>query len=76
MSEEVSVVKRKKVETEDLVKELHADADKFVSEAGITDAMVEMKKFVTKVNSFKQSVKEKKKQIHELETTVEKMEMQ
>ena len=47
----------------------------FVSEAGITDDMVEMKKMVTKMNSFKQSVKEKKKQIHELEATIEKMEM-
>ena len=61
---------------EDFVKELDADADKFVSEAGITDDMVEMKKMVTKVNSFKQSVKEKKKQIHELEATIEKMEME
>ena len=60
---------------EDFVKELDADADKFVLEAGITDDMVEMKKMVTKLNSFKQYVKEKKKQIHELEATIEKMEM-
>ena len=34
-----------------------------------------MKKLFPKTNSFKQSVKEKKKHIHELETTIEKMEM-
>ena len=61
---------------EDFVKELDADADKFALEAGITDDMVEMKKMVTKLNSFKQYVKEKKKQIHELEATIEKMEME
>ena len=74
LSEEMSVVKRKKVEMEDLVKELDADAGKFVSEADIADGMVEMKKLIKKVNSFKQSVKEKRKQIHELETAIEKME--
>ena len=31
---------------------------------------------VTKVNSFKQSGKEKKKQIHELEANIKKMEME
>ena len=46
---------------EDLVKELDADADKFVLEAGITVGMVEMKKLVMKVNSFKQFMKVKKK---------------
>ena len=61
---------------EDLVKELDADVDKFISEAGITDDMVEMKKMVTKVNSFKQSGKEKKKQIHELEANIKKIEME
>ena len=61
---------------EDLMKELDADADKFVSDAGITDEMVEMKKLVTKANSFKQSVEEKKKQIHELEAAIEKIEME
>ena len=76
LSEELSVVKRKKVEMEDLMKELDADADKFVSDAGITDEMVEMKKLVTKANSFKQSVEEKKKQIHELEAAIEKIEME
>ena len=43
LSKELSVVKRNKVEMEDFVKELDADADKFVSEAGISDDMVEMK---------------------------------
>ena len=42
----MSVVKRKKVEMGDLVKEVDADADNFVSEAGITDDMVEMKNFL------------------------------
>ena len=37
------------------------DADKFVLETGITDGMVEMKKLVMKVNSFKQSMKLNKK---------------
>lgn len=60
----------------DLVKELDADADKFFSDAGITDDMVEMKKLVTKANSFKQSVKEKEKRIQELETTIEKLEIE
>lgn len=61
---------------EDLVKELDADADKFVLEAGITDDILEMKKLVTKANFVKQLVKEKKKQIHELQATIEKMEME
>lgn len=53
LSQEFLVVKRKKVEMEDLVKELDADADKFVLEAGITDDILEMKKLVTKANSVK-----------------------
>lgn len=61
---------------EDLVKELDADVDKFVLEAGITDDIVEMKKLVTKANSVKELVKEKNKQIHELQATIEKMEME
>ena len=63
---------------EDLVKELDADADKFVLEAGITVGMVEMKKLVMKVNSFKQfmKVKKKNKKIYEPEATAEKMEME
>ena len=47
LSEELSVVKRKKVEMGDLVKELDADPIKLF-EAGITDDMMEMKKLVTK----------------------------
>lgn len=66
LSQEFLVVKRKKFEMEDLVKELDADVDKFVLEAGITDDIVEMKKLVTKANSVKELVKEKNKQIHEL----------
>ena len=58
----MSFVKSKKIGKEELVKELDADADKIVSEAGITDDMVGMKKLVTKANSFKQFVKEKRKQ--------------
>lgn len=61
---------------EDLVKELDADVDKFVLEAGITDDIVKMKKLVTKANSVKELVKEKNKQIHELQATIEKMEME
>ena len=53
LSQEFLVVKRKKVEMEDLVKELDADADKFVLEAGITDDILEMKKLVTKANFVK-----------------------
>ena len=63
MGKELSIIKRKKVEMEDLVKELDADADKFVSKAGSPDDVVEMKKLVTKANSFKQSAKEKKKRL-------------
>ena len=66
LSQEFLVVKRKKFEMEDLVKELDADVDKFVLEAGITDDIVKMKKLVTKANSVKELVKEKNKQIHEL----------
>lgn len=66
LSQEFLVVTRKKFEMEDLVKELDADVDKFVLEAGITDDIVEMKKLVTKANSVKELVKEKNKQIHEL----------
>lgn len=42
-----------------LIKRLDADADKFVSKAGITDDVVEMQKLLTKANSFEQSVKKK-----------------
>ena len=66
LSQEFLVVTRKKFEMEDLVKELDADVDKFVLEAGITDDIVKMKKLVTKANSVKELVKEKNKQIHEL----------
>ena len=76
LGEELSIIKRKKVEMEDLVKELDADADKFVSKAGSTDDVVEMKKLVTKANSFIQSAKEKKKAIAELKSTIEKMEVE
>ena len=76
LNEELSVVKREKVEMEDRVKELDADADKFVSEAGITDDMMKMKKISYEGEFFKQSVKEKKKQNHELEATIEMMEME
>ena len=35
-----------------------------------------MKKLVRKVNTFKQSVKERNKKNHKLEATIEKMEME
>ena len=76
LGEELSSIKRKKVEMEDLVKELDADADKFVSKAVSTDNVVEMKKLVTKANSFKQLAKEKKKAIVELKSTIKKMEVE
>ena len=71
LSEKLSIIKMKKVEIEDLVKELDDDADKFVSKAGNE----EMKNLVTKANSFKQSAKEKNKAIAELKSTIEKMEV-
>ena len=76
LGEELSIIKRKKCEMEDLVNELDADTDKFVSKASSTDDVVEMKKMVTKANSFKQSVKEKKKAIAELKSTIEKMDVE
>ena len=74
LGEELAIIKKNKVEMEDLVKELDADADKFVSRAGATDNVVEMKKFVTKANSFKQSAKEKRDTIAEFKSTIGKME--
>ena len=70
LSEELSVVKRKKVEMGDLVKEVDADADNFVSEAGITDDMVEMKNFLLRQIPLRRPWKKKKKQIHEVQIQV------
>ena len=74
LGEELSIIKRKKVEMEDLIKELDADADKFVSNASMTEDVVERKKLVRKASSFKTSAKEKRKTIGEFGSTIEKME--
>lgn len=59
MDKELSIIKSKKGAILGLIKRLDADADKFVSKAGITDDVVEMQKLLTKANSFEQSVKKK-----------------
>ena len=74
LGEELSIIKKKKVEMEDLAKELDADADKFISKAGDTEIVVEMKTFVTKANAFKKSAKEKRDAIAEFKSTIGKME--
>ena len=59
LDKELSIIKSKKGAILGLIKRLDADADKFVSKAGITDDVVEMQKLLTKANSFEQSVKKK-----------------
>ena len=58
LPEELSIVKKRKVEMESLANELNCDADKFIVNAGRTDDSEETKKLVPKANSFKQRVKE------------------
>ena len=74
LGEELSIMKKKKVEMEGLVKDLEADADKFIARADAAEDVAEIKKLVAKANSFKTSVKEKKKAIEEFYSTIGRME--
>ena len=55
--EELNIVKKTKVDQENLIKELKADSDRFISLAGATADLSEMQKLVVKANSFMETAK-------------------
>ena len=70
----MTIVKKKKVDMENLLKELDDDADKYLSKANKSEDLVGMKKLVAKADSFKKSAKEKIKVVDEYGMTIQKME--
>ena len=74
LTEDLTVIKKKKIEMENLVEELDTDADKILSLANKTDDFGEMKKLVAKADSFKKSAKEKKKTVDGYCSTIKSLE--
>ena len=59
LSEEIVNLKRKKAGEEALVVDLRNDPDKFLKKAYATENLEEMRKFVVKANSFKETMRQK-----------------
>ena len=74
MQEELTTVKRKKLETETLISSLQQDIGKYSIEAGENEDLKEMQALIIKAKSFQTTVKEKLATINDLEKASQKLE--
>lgn len=74
MQEELTTVKRKKLETEMLISSLQQDIEKYSIEAGENEDLKEMQALIIKAKSFQTTVKEKLATINDLEKASQKLE--
>ena len=74
MQEELTTVKRKKLETETLISSLQQDIGKYSIEAGENEDLKEMQALIIKAKSFQTTVKEKLAAINDLEKASQKLE--
>ena len=74
MQEELTTVKRKKLETETLISSLQRDIEKYSIEAGENEDLKEMQALIIKAKSFQTTVKEKLATINDLEKASQKLE--
>lgn len=73
MQEELTTVKRKKLETETLISSLQQDIGKYSIEAGENEDLKEMQALIIKAKSFQTTVKEKLATINDLEKASQKL---
>ena len=74
MQEELTTVKRKKLETETLISSLQQDIGKYSIEAGENEDLKEMQALIIKAKSFQTTAKEKLATINDLEKASQKLE--
>ena len=74
MQEELTTVKRKKLETETLISSPQQDIGKYSIEAGENEDLKEMQALIIKAKSFQTTVKEKLATINDLEKASQKLE--
>ena len=64
------IVKKKKTETESVMKKLHEESDSFLLKADKADNVSEIKELVSKASSFKLSAQDKNKNIEGYEKAI------
>ena len=74
LSEEIVNLKMKKAGEEALVVDLRNDSDKYLKKAYATEDLEEMRKFVVKANSFKETMRQKESVIMDLNSALENLE--
>ena len=74
MQEELTTVKRKKLETKTLISSLQQDIEKYSIEAGENEDLKEMQALIIKAKSFQTTAKEKLATINDLEKASQKLE--
>ena len=72
--EELCILKKRKADEENVIKQLRDDSDKLVLQAGATADVDEMRSLVAKASSFKKTVNEKERGLPGLISSIEKIE--